>query len=90
MSPNNKPEKRYWYGPYEGHETRSQRRIQNDLGVDKGAAEAIIHLRSQVIELQAQIHQLEIELAAQNAGQQMRLAQWQEIFSEGVWIELNF
>jgi hypothetical protein len=86
----NKSQKRYRYGPFEGLESRSQRRIQNDLGVDKAAAEAILHLRSQVIELQAQIHQLEIELTAQNASQHMRLTQYQEIYSEAVWIELKF
>jgi hypothetical protein len=90
MIPKNKSQKRYRYGPYEGLEPRTQRRIQNDLGFDKAAAEAILHLRSQVIELKTQIHQLEVELNAQNTSQQIRLAQYQEIYSEAVWIELKF
>jgi hypothetical protein len=85
-----KSQKRFQYGPFEGHESRSQQRIQRDLGLDEAAAEAILHLRTQVIELQAQIHQLEVELAAQNASQQMRLAQYQEFYSEAVWIELKY
>ena len=55
MIPENSSPKRYWYGPYEGYESRGVRRLQNDLGVDEAAADAILHLRSQVIELQAQI-----------------------------------
>ena len=65
MIPENPPPKKYWYGSYEGYESRSQRRLQKDLGVDEAAAEAILHLRRQVIELQAHIRQLETELAAQ-------------------------
>jgi hypothetical protein len=55
MIPENSSPKRYWYGPYEGYESRGVRRLQNDLGVDEAAADAILHLRSQVVELQAQI-----------------------------------
>ena len=44
--------------------------LQNDLGVDEAAAETILHLRSQVIELQSRIRQLEAELTAQYASQQ--------------------
>ena len=70
MIPENPSPKRYWYGPHEGYESRSQRRLQDDLGVDEAAAEAILHLRSQVIELQSHIRQLEAELTAQDASQQ--------------------
>ena len=89
MVPKNKSQKRYRYGPYGGLESRSQRRIQKDLELDNAAAKAILHLRSQVIDLQAQIHQLKIELAADNASQHLRLAQCQEIYSEAVWFELK-
>jgi hypothetical protein len=90
MIPENPSPKRYWYGPYEGYESRSRRRLQEDLGVDKAAAEAILHLRSQVIELQSHIRQLEAELTAQNTNQQMRLAQYREVYYEATWIELEF
>jgi len=89
MIPENSSPKRYWYGPYEGYESRGVRRLQNDLGVDEAAAEAILHLRSQVIELQAQIRRLEAELTAQYASQHMRLARYQEIYYEATWIELE-
>ena len=65
MNPENPSPKQYWYGQYEGYESRSQRRLQEDLGVDKAAAEMILHLRSQVIELQAHVRRLEAELNAQ-------------------------
>ena len=88
MPENNSP-KRFRYGPYEGYETRSQRRLQNDLDVDEAGAEALLRLRSQVIELQSLIRQLETELAEKNANQHMRLAHYREVFFEATWIELE-
>ncbi len=90
MIPENTSFKRYWYGPYEGYESRSQRRLQDDLGVDEAAAEVILHLRSQVVELQSRIRQLEDELAAQNASQHMRLVRYREVYYEATWIEVEF
>jgi hypothetical protein len=90
MIPENPSQKRYWYDPYEGYETRSQRRLQDDLGVDEAAAEAILRLRSQVIELQSRVRQLESELNAQVANQGLRLARYREVYHEATWIELEF
>jgi uncharacterized small protein (DUF1192 family) len=81
--------KRYWYGPYDGYESRCQRRLQDDLGVDEAAAEAILRLRSQVIELQSHIRRLEAELTAQHASQHMRLARYREVYIDVTWIELE-
>jgi hypothetical protein len=89
MNPENPSPKRYWYGPHEGYESRCQRRLQDDLGVDEIAAEAILHLRGQVIELQAQIRQLEAELSDQVASQHIRLARYREIYFDAKWIELE-
>jgi hypothetical protein len=89
MNPKNPHTSRYWYGPHEGYESRSQHRLQNDLGVDEAAAEAILHLRSQVIELQAHIRQLEGELTDQSTRQQMRLARYREVYYDATWIELE-
>jgi hypothetical protein len=90
MNSENTSQKRYWYIPYEGYEKRSQRRLQNDLGVDEAAAETILHLRSQVIELQSHIRRLEAELTAQVASQRMRLSRYREVYYEATWIELDF
>jgi len=89
MIPENSSQKRYWYGPYEGYEARSQRRLQDDLGVDEAAAEVILSLRSQVIELQSHIRRLEAELAIHNASQHMRLASYREVYYEATWIDLD-
>jgi hypothetical protein len=89
MTSENSSQKRYWYGPYEGYESRSQRRLQDDLGVDEAAVEVILSLRSQVIELQSQIRRLETELAIQNASRHMRLASYREVYYEATWIELD-
>ncbi len=89
MTPENTSQGQYWYIPYEGYEKRSQRRLQNDLGVDEAAAETILHLRSQVIELQAYIHRLEVELTALHVNQQLRLARYRDVYFEATWIELE-
>ena len=89
MISENPPSKKYWYGSYEGYESRCQRRLQKDLGVDKTAAEALLHLRRQVVELQSHIHQLEAELTAQYDSQQLRLARYRETYYEATWIELE-
>ncbi len=89
MISDNVSPKRYWYGPYEGYETRSQRRLQDDLGIDEAAAEMILRLRGQIIELQSRIRRLEAELTAQYAGQHMRLARYREVYYETTWIELE-
>jgi hypothetical protein len=90
MVPENSSPKRYWYRPSEGYESRSQRRLQDDLGVDEVAAETILHLRSQVIALQSRIRELEAELTAEDASQHMRLARYREVYYEATWIELDF
>ena len=89
MIPKNTSPKRYWYGPYEDYELRSKRRLQDDLGVDEAAAETILRLRSQVIELQSQIRQLEAELTAQYISQHMRLSRYREVYYEATWIEVE-
>ncbi len=89
MIPENTSPKRYWYDPYEDYESRSKRRLQDDLGVDETAAEAILHLRQQVIELQSKICKLEAELAAQYASQHMRLSRYREGYFEATWIEVE-
>jgi uncharacterized phage-like protein YoqJ len=86
----NNMRKSYRYGPYEGHESRCQRRLQDELGIDEAAAEAILHLRDQVVELQTQIHQLEVELAAHSESQRMRLARYRQVDYEASWIEIDF
>lgn len=90
MIPENISQKHYWYRPAEGYESRSQRRLQADLGVDEAAAETIMHLRRQVIELQTHLRQLEAELTAQVDSQQLRLARYRAVYYETTWIELEF
>jgi hypothetical protein len=90
MIPENPSPNRYRYGSSAGYESRSQRRLQDDLGIDEVAAETVLHLRRQVIELQSHIHQLEADLAAQYASQHMRLARYREDYYEATWIEVEF
>ena len=89
MIPEDSSPKRYWYGLPEGYESRSQRRLQDDLGINEAAAEAILRLRSQVIELQSRMRQLEAELTAQSASRHLRLARFREVYYEATWIEIG-
>jgi hypothetical protein len=90
MSPENPPRVHYWYGQYEGYELRCQRRLQNDLGVDQETAGTILHLRNQVLALQARIRELETELATHQSSQDVRLAGTREVAYEASWIEIEF
>ena len=90
MIPENPSSNRYRYARFEGYESRSQRRLQDDLGVDETGAEAILHLRRQVIELQSHIRQLEAELTTHQANQTLRLARYREVYYEATWIELEY
>jgi hypothetical protein len=90
MTTENKIPHSYRYAPSEGYESRSQRRLLDDLGIDQAAAETILHLRNQVIELQSHIRRLEAELAAHEASQHMRLARYRETFYEAIWIDVEF
>ena len=89
MIPENPLPPKYWYRPYEGYESRSQHRLKDDLGFDEAAAEVILHLRRQVIELQAHVRQLENELATRYDSQHTRLARYREVYYEATWIELE-
>ncbi len=89
MTPKNQTIKTIWFSPHEGYEVRLQHRLQEELGMDETAADAILHLRNQVIELQAQIRQLEAELAAHNANQHLRLSRYREGYTETTWIEVE-
>jgi hypothetical protein len=90
MIPENPSVKQVRYGRSEGYESRSQRRLQDDLGINEAAAETILHMRRQVIELQSHIRQLEAELSAQYAGQHIRLTHYREDYYEATWIEVEF
>ena len=87
--PENSTRTTYWYGQYEGFEARCQRRLQEALGVDETAAEAIVRLRNQVLEMQAHIRQLEAELDIHHASQNLRLGRYREVSYEATWIELE-
>ena len=89
MMTENSSQRRCRYGPYEGYESRRQRRLQIDLGVDLAAVEVIQNLTSQVIALQSYICQLETDLNTQSASQTLRLACFQETYYEATWIELE-
>lgn len=89
-NPQDSSPNRFWYGQFEGYESRSQKRLKEDLGVEKDEAEIILNLRKQVVALQSQIYDLETELDAIKASLLLRLAHNREIYYEAIWIEVDF
>jgi len=87
MTQKNPSPTRYKFIPTEGYEKRSVRRLQEDLGIDEAAAEAILRLRGQIVELQSQLRQLEAELEGHHASRQVRLARYREIWFEATWTD---
>ncbi len=82
-------QRRYWFGPYEGYQFRSMRRLQKVLGLDADAVETIVRMSNQIIDLQQALRQVEAELSAQTGIQHVRLARFTEVFNEANWIELD-
>jgi hypothetical protein len=82
--------KNYVYSPSEGHELRIQRRLRDDLRINEAGVESILHLRSQLVQLQIRLHQLEDALNTQDACQQIHLARYREACVEASWVELKF
>jgi hypothetical protein len=73
----------------EAFEQRCRRRLREDLGVNPAGAEVILHMRRQLLALQARVHQLEAELNSRQAGRSRRLAQFRETYFEEAWYELD-
>lgn len=80
----------YFDSQVETVELRHLQRLQRDLGVNQAAAESILHLRRQVLDLQSRLRQLEHELTAQSVSQELRLVRYREVSTEAFWIELEF
>lgn len=90
MNSENPSQKGYIHVRLESYESRSLRRLHDDLGIDNASAEMILQLRSQVIELQSHIRQLEAELNALRACQEIRLVGTREVYYEATFIELEY
>jgi len=90
MNPHDSSPDRFWYGQFDGYESRCQKRLKEDLGLEQDAAELILSLRRQMVALQSHIHELETELVDLKASQLLRLANNRDIFYEATWIEVEF
>jgi hypothetical protein len=61
----------------------------DDLGVEPETAEVILSLRSQVMDLQRRLRELETELARRQVRRSLHLAQFQEVSYEASWVEVE-
>jgi hypothetical protein len=68
---------------------RSARRLRRDLGVNGAGVEVILHLRGQVLSLQAHVRELEAELARHSTWHHARLAQYRDKYYEASWLEIK-
>jgi hypothetical protein len=64
-----------------------RRRLRDALGINAAGLDVILHLRRQLLALQARVRQLEAELASRESGQQARLLQYRHACFEAVWRE---
>jgi hypothetical protein len=70
-------------------ECRYRRRLRETLGINPAGIEVVLRLRNQVVELQARVHQLEVELAIRRARQDTHLVQYREACYEALWYEVR-
>lgn len=88
MNPKELPERERPRSVVDLAEHRYRRRLKETLGINPAGIEVILRLRSQVVELQARVHQLEAELATRRAGQGTHLVQYREACYEASWYEV--
>ena len=88
MNPKELPERERPRSVVDLAERHYRRRLKETLGINPAGIEVILRLRSQVVELQAQVHQLEAELAIRRARQNTHLVQYREACYEASWYEV--
>jgi hypothetical protein len=82
-------QRRHLHGETELAAERAARRLRRDLGVNVAGIEVVLHLRAQVVSLQARVRALEDELAYSSARRASRIAQLRDAFYEGGWRETD-
>jgi hypothetical protein len=88
MNPKELPERERLRSVADLAEHRYRRRLKETLGINPAGIEVILRLRSQVVELQAQVHQLETELVTRRTEQGTHLVQYREACYEASWYEV--
>ena len=66
---------------------RSMRRMRDELGINAAGIEVIMRLRSQIVELQQQVAEMERMMNAHATRHQTRLASYRSILIEATWRE---
>ena len=89
MIPENRSTKQYRYGHSEGYAARSQRRLQDDLGVDEAAAERSCTCAGKCLNYRQPFTSWKPSWPPISASQQMRLARYREVYFEATWIEVE-
>ena len=68
---------------------RCARRLRQELGINAAGVEVIVHMRQQMLEMQARIDELEAQLAQQSTRRGTRLARYRESYVEAIWEEFG-
>jgi hypothetical protein len=79
----------YYLSDLEGFEQRCRQRLETELGLDAEGIEVILHMRRQIMALQASIRELEAELDSHRQAHSARLSGYQSLFYEATWVELD-
>ena len=88
MTPKESPERERSCSALDLAQHRYRQRLKETLGINPAGIEVILRLRSQVVELQSRVQQLEAELAVRRARQDTRLVQYREACYEASWYEV--
>jgi hypothetical protein len=64
---------------------RRARRLREELGINPAGVEVILRLRSQVMELQAQLQQTNLAMTANSTRRSVRLVRYRETTIEAEW-----
>lgn len=82
-------EKWFFTGEGEDFEQRCRERLSAELEINDEGIEVVLQMRRQLVELQALVRRMEIELAAHHAALDVRLGGYQEEYFEAYWYELG-
>jgi DNA-binding transcriptional MerR regulator len=65
-------------------EQRRARRLARDLGINPAGVQVVLHLRRQLVALQARVQQLESDLKTEQARSHARFARYRQEFHEAI------
>lgn len=79
----------FFYSEGEDFDEACRRRLRDELGVNPAGIDVILNMRSQILEMQVRMRQMEAELAAHRSKMEHRMGQYRREIFEAYWYELS-